>query len=606
MSRSLLAVLAALCGLTASALAQAADGSASGGDAQLGKTIADFSARDFHGKPRALAEWSDKQAVVLVFLGVDCPLAKLYAPRLSELSKQYAPHGVQFVGIDSNAPDTPTKLAAFAKTFGIDFPVLHDAGNVVADQIGAARTPEIFVLDRQRVVRYHGRIDDQYAVGASREKVNKRELVSALDEVLAGKAVTQPSTSFTGCIIARAPETAPHGDVTYSQHVASIVNHHCRECHREGELAPFPLTTYDEVAGWAATIREVVSEDRMPPWFADERHGKFSNDCSLAPAEKQTLLTWIDNGCPAGDLAKVPQPPAYTVGWRIGEPDAVYRMPEAFTVPAEGTVEYQHFVIDPQLKEDVWISAAEARPGNAAVVHHIVLFAVPPGVNLSNPGQAQQLGRMIAIYSPGMNPWKYPAGTAVKIEAGTKFVIQGHYTPNGVEQQDRSHVGLKFADPATVKRTVRYGMVVNATFAIPPHAADTEVVAKHRFPKDFLLLNLFPHMHYRGKSFRFEAEYPDGTREVLLDVPRYDFNWQLRYDLTEPKKMPKGTQLICTAHFDNSDANPTNPDPSRTVRFGLQSWEEMLVGYYTIVPAEEDRVAQSAESTKARGTVAGQ
>jgi hypothetical protein len=228
-----------------------------------------------------------------------------------------------------------------------------------------------------------------------------------------------------------------------------------------------------------------------------------------------------------------------------------------------------------------------------AVVHHVVLFAVPPGVQLDRLEEAQAQGKMIPIYAPGMNPWRYPEGSAYKIEKGSKFVIQTHYTPNGMAQADRSYVGLKLADPAKIKRRVGYGMAVNPALKIPPGAEDYQAVASTRFLRDTLLLNLFPHMHYRGKSFRFEAEYPDGTKEVLLDVPRYDFNWQLRYDLAEPKFLPKGTRLLCTAHFDNSDSNPWNPDPSATVRFGLQSWEEMLVGYYATVPAAEQPIAKS-------------
>jgi peroxiredoxin len=582
------AVIACLGSLTPG-LARAAD------DALLGKSVSDFSLRDFHGNAHTLAQYDQKKLVVMAFLGAECPLARLYAPRLAELARQYAEKGVVFLGVDSNAHDTPTKLTAFANSYKVEFPLLVDAGNVLADAVGATRTPEVFVLDAKRAVRYHGRVDDQFTVGASREKVGRRDLAVALDELLADKPVATPSTTFTGCLISRVRKTEPQGDITYARDVAAIVNRHCVECHREGELAPFPLTTYEEVAPWAETIREVVGAGRMPPWFADPRHGKFSNDCSMSDEARRTLFAWIDNGCPEGDPADLPPKPIFTTGWRMGEPDVVYHMPEPFDVPAEGTVEYQYITVAPKLEKDYWVSVAEARPGNAAVVHHVVLFAVPPLVKLNRLEEAQSMGQMIAVYAPGMNPWRYPQGTAMKIAAGSMLVIQMHYTPNGTRQQDRSYVGLKLVDPASVKQEVRYGMVVDAAFEIPPHADNYQVVARKRFLRDSYVLNLFPHMHYRGKSFRFEAEYPDGRREVLLDVPRYDFNWQLRYDVAEPKFMPKGSRLICTAHFDNSADNPLNPDPTQTVRFGLQTWEEMLVGYYTTIRAPSDTETASTK-----------
>lgn len=565
-------------------------------DNLLGKQVEDFSLRDFHGNVHTLSQYADKKAVVLAFLGAECPLAKLYGPRLSELSREFAERGVAFLGLDANSHDTPTKLARFAQAYKVEFPLLKDAGNAVADRVGATRTPEIFLLDGKRVVRYHGRVDDQFLVGVQRGKATSRDLAAALEELLAGKEVSKPSTHFTGCLIARSHKIEPKGQVTYSSHVAAIFNRRCVECHREGELAPFPLGAYEEVVGFADNIREVVSEGRMPPWQADPQYGKFSNDCNLSAKEKETILAWVDDGCPEGDRADLPAPPKFTAGWRMGEPDIVYTMPDAYNVPAEGTIDYQYFTVAQDLQEDMWVVAAEGRPGNPAVVHHVVLFAVAPGARLSRPEEVQGMGKFIAIYAPGMNPWTYPEGSAVKIEKGSSFVLQLHYTPNGTPQQDRSYVGLKLVEESKVRHRVNYGMAVNANILLPPGAADVELKSGARFARDTLLLSLFPHMHYRGKAFRFHAEYPDGSTEVLLDVPRYDFNWQLRYDLAEPKFMPKGTRLRCTAHYDNSENNPWNPDPTATVRFGLQTWEEMMVGYYATMAAPQ-QVAAKAESS---------
>lgn len=557
----------------------------------VGSQVDDFTLRDFRGKVHHLADYADRQVVVLAFLGVDCPLVKLYAPRLNALAEEFAERGVALLGINSNVQDTPTDISAFANRHGISFPILKDAGNVVADQVGAMRTPEIFVLDEDRVVRYHGRVDDQYGVGYQRASLSRRDLAEAVEELLAGKEVSVATTAAPGCFIGRVREIEPHGDVTYANQVSRILNRRCVECHRGGELAPFPLTSYDEVIGWGDTIREVVDLGRMPPWFADPRYGEFSNDCRMSDEEKKLLFTWIDNGMPEGDPGDLPEPPQFITGWRIGEPDLVFRMEEPFTVPAEGTVDYQHFIIDTNLEEDVWIQAAEARPGNTSVVHHIVAFAAPKGATAGSDRRGQVFGQMLAVYAPGMPPWQYPEGTAMRMPAGSRVVLQMHYTPNGTEQEDASYVGFRLADPEQVSKRIRYGIALNTALAIPPHDPDHQVVAKTRFRRDTLLLNLFPHMHYRGKSFRFDAIYPDGTTEVLLDVPNYDFNWQLRYDFAEPKRLPGGTTIVCTGHFDNSADNPRNPDPDETVRFGLQSWEEMLAGYYTIVPAHEDLTA---------------
>ncbi len=566
--------------------------------ATLGVQVDNFALRDFHGNEHALSDFADRKVVVLALVGTECPLVKLYAPRLAELANEFSSRGVQFVGIDANVQDSPTEIGRFVQEFKFSFPVLRDAGNALADRLNAERTPQVFVLDQNRAVRYAGRIDDQFGVGFHKAKAERRDLASAIEELLADKPVSQPLTEASGCLIGRVRKVEPHGDVTYSNQVARILNKHCVECHRAGELAPFSLSSYEDTIGWADMIAEVVEQRRMPPWFASPEYGHFSNDLSMTDADKQFLKTWIDNGCPEGDRSQLPPAPTFTSGWRMGTPDAVYEMKESYSVPAEGVVDYQYFQIDPGFTEDKWISLAEARPGNPLVVHHVVLFSLPPGTKIRAPEEAQAQGQMIAVYAPGMPPWQYPEGTGLKVAAGSTFYIQMHYTTCGSVQQDRSLIGLKFADPKTVKKKVMYGMAVNTGFEIPPHADNHQIISKVKFSRDMLLLNLFPHMHYRGKSYRIESELPDGTREVLLDVPRYDFNWQLRYDLVEPKFMPKGSQLICTGYFDNSAANPANPDPSKAVRFGLQTFEEMQVGYYTIVRADEDLTKREEEQPR--------
>ena len=456
-------------------------------------------------------------------------------------------------------------------------------------------TPEAFLLDRDRVVRDWGRIDDQYGfktgAGYVKPKLNERFLANALEEVLAGKPVTKPVVKADGCLIGRVKHQ-PHGDVTYSNQIARILNSRCVSCHRAGEVAPFAMTSYDEVQGWAEMIGEVVSEGRMPPWFADPQFGHFANEARLTDDEKSLIATWINNGAPEGDKSQLPEPPKFVDGWQMGTPDQiVYMRDEPFDVPAEGVVRYQFFRVDPGWTEDKWVQASEARPGNRGVVHHIIVFASREGEDELGGGRGGLAG-----YAPGTQPHINQPGTAVFVPAGSKLVFQLHYTPNGSAQQDRSAVGFKFADPKSVKRTLRDGLVGDVAFKIPAFDGNFEVKGRHRFLKDTMLLSLMPHMHLRGKSFKFEAQYPDGTKEVLLDVPQYDFNWQLRYYLSEPKLMPKNTRLECTAHFDNSAENLANPDPTATVSFGEQTWEEMMFGFYTAIDPKEDRTAGKVAS----------
>jgi peroxiredoxin len=573
-----LSFLLAFCGsLLGLVVAAPSTGSGAETGSPVGRHIENFTLPDTYGRSRSLAEAGEAPAVVIAFLGTECPLARVYGRRLGEMAREYRDRGVIFAGIDANQQDSLTAVAAYAERHGIEFPMLLDTRNEIADLFGAARTPEIFVLDANRIVRYHGRVDDQYGIGIQRTVPQRRDLAIALDEILAGKQVSVPQTPATGCIIGRRRSVEPHGDITYASHVAAILNRRCVECHRDGQIAPFSLTSYDDIAGWEGMIAEVISEGRMPPWNANPEHGHFANDARLSAEEKQTLLSWIENGCPLGDPAEIPPAPEFADGWRIPEPDAVvYMRDEPYDVPATGVVDYQYFEVDPGFTEDKFVTSLEARPGNPAVVHHIIAFLKPPGEK-----ERRGLGSMLIGYAPGTSPLIFPDGAAVRIPKGSKLIFELHYTPNGVAQSDRSYIGMTFTEEENVTRTIGGGEALNHEFQIPPGESDHVVTATRKSPRDVLLISLTPHMHLRGKSFRYDIQYPDGTEEVLLDVPEYDFNWQLRYELAEPKMIPKGSVLTCTAVYDNSEANPNNPDPTRTVGWGQQSWDEMMIGFYT-------------------------
>ncbi|MBL8818643.1 MAG: redoxin domain-containing protein [Planctomyces sp.] len=547
-------------------------------------TVVDLNAitlPDSYGNEQKLGAIAGSGTRVIAFIGTECPMAKLYGPRLRDLAKQFAARTesgpvVSFIGVCSNVQDSLTEVQAYTNRSGIEFPILMDSDQKLADLLGVTRTPEVVVLDDQAVIRYRGRIDDQYGVGVAKLAPTSKYLVDAVEQLIAGSEIRQPETKSTGCLIGRRRRPESRGEITYSRHIAPIFNQRCVECHRDGEIAPFSLTRYEETRGWEFMIAEVVRDERMPPWNANPDHGQFRNDARLTDEEKTLIRTWIENGSPEGDPKELPDAPTFTKGWRIPEPDLIIPVrSEPFEVPATGVVDYQYFQVDPGFTEDKYVIAAEARPGNTAVVHHIIAFLQLPGE------KGISLGRMLIGYAPGTSPLVFSDDTAIRIPAGSKILFEMHYTPNGTAQSDLSQIAMKFVDGSKVRNEVVGLEALNERLTIPANAANHVITAQERFREDTTLLSLTPHMHLRGKAFRYEALYPDGTKEILLDVPRYDFNWQLRYEFSEPRLMPAGTVVTCIAAFDNSSDNPNNPDPDKDVRWGQQSWEEMMIGFFT-------------------------
>ena len=420
-------------------------------------------------------------------------------------------------------------------------------------------------------------------------------------------------TLWLGSAVFVSAATAPP-QVTYYKDVLPVLQKNCQTCHRPGEAAPMSFLTYDSTRPWAKGIKTAVLTKKMPPWFADPHYGKFSNDRSLSQAEIDTLVAWADNGAAAGNPKEAPKPIEWFEGWRIGKPDVVLSMPIAFNVPASGTIDYQYIRIPTGFTEDKYVQLAEARPGNPQVVHHIIAFLrepdnpwmkdVAPGVPFvpraqqrQNEGQQNRnqrgegggigSGDWLAGYAPGTLPSVMKPGQAKLVKAGSDIILQMHYTATGKAATDISRIGITFA---TAKPTERVLMLAatTANFAIPPGDPNYQVDAKLTLQDDAMLLDLLPHMHFRGKSFEYRVTYPSGEKEVLLSVPKYDFNWQLTYDLAQPKLLPKGTVIECTAHYDNSANNPYNPDPTKEVRFGEQTWEEMMFGFMEVaVPLDK-------------------
>lgn len=382
-----------------------------------------------------------------------------------------------------------------------------------------------------------------------------------------------------------AGQTAP----TFTRDVAPIVQERCQGCHRPDGVAPFALLTHEHFAARLPRVRRAVAARRMPPWHAAGDFGVFANDRRLRPAERSLLLDWIDAGAPEGDPEHLPAPPDFTEGWRIGEPDLVFEIPETVEVPAEGVVPYQYFRVPTGLAEDTWVEAVEVVPGNRRVVHHIIVNVVRGRAGfMTGPSEDPRTAGSLGSYVPGGEPRIYEPGTGRRIPAGAELVFQLHYTPDGRPQRDRSKIGLVLSREAP-RFAVRTGLVADPFIWIPAGEARHEMQAEQVMERDVYLLSMTPHMHLRGKSFEYRARFPDGREKLLLRVPDYDFDWQTTYRLAEPLLLPAGTRVECTAVYDNSAANPRNPDPTRNVSWGEQTENEMMIGFY------EYRLAQPEE-----------
>jgi len=398
-------------------------------------------------------------------------------------------------------------------------------------------------------------------------------------------------TMATALVMRPAPAAAADSAPTFSKDVAPILYKNCVECHRPTSMAPMALRTFEEVRPWARAIKQRVVRREMPPWHADPNVGKFANDMSLKQAEIDTIAAWVDAGAPEGSKTDLPPMPEFSEGWSIGKPDLIFKMVRPFTVPADGLVPYTYITVPTNLKEDIWVRGIELKPTDRRVVHHIISDLVEgtgqpvdPTPRTTRDRTRREVGGGIGGYVPGRVYELFEEGVARKIPAGSEIVLQMHYTTIGQEVTDQTEIGVVLAkEPPAKLRTGGGGSMPNNSFVIPPGHPNYEVTAQRTMDKDSYLSSVYPHMHVRGKDVTYKLIYPDGREETVLHVPKYDFNWQTSYRLAEPKFMPKGTTLKVIAHFDNSAANKYNPDPTATVRWGDQTWEEMLIGYYNTI-----------------------
>ncbi len=585
------------------------------GNANAAKTFPDFKIQSTNAKAAktksvTLASASEltpatgnTAVTVVCFLGTECPLAKLYASRLVELEQKYAGDNVRFLGLFPNLQDSPDDLRAFGSDFGIKFPIGKDDDQHLADALAVKRTPEVFLVSNSdRQILYRGRIDDQYSPGIARKAPSRNDLRIAIDQALAGEPVAVARTDPEGCLIGRGRKTvSKNPTVTWANQVSRIVAKNCLQCHRTNEIGPFSMEQYDEVVGWADMMMETISEKRMPPWHADPAVGNFLNERSMSQSDIETLEQWIDDGMPFGNREQLPPAPPAVAGWNLPkEPDLVIPMSSTpFSVPADGVVDYQYFVVNPEFKTDRWISAVEVRPGNRSVVHHSIVFIRPPD------GTAPAGVGWLGAYVPGQRGLEYQPNRARFVPAGSRLVFQQHYTTTGKAEEDITDVGIVFADEDKIDSELITLMAINQDFEIKPNEKSHRVTASiSGFGEGRKLISVSPHMHFRGKSFkawihRGESTSPDQTSpELMINVPRYDFNWQHAYQFTDQPILDDVESIRVEVEFDNSASNPFNPDPSAWVMWGDQTFEEMAVAFFDVERPRKFAAATAAEKSQ--------
>jgi len=588
MKRALLFLISLLSGLSCTGSAFALS---------PGERVDNFRLLDHNGASHELYYLSDAKAIVLMTYGNGCDIVRNTLPTLKEIREKYRAQGVEFLLIDSNLQDGRDAIAEEAAEFGIDFPILVDESQLIGEALGIARTADVLVIDPKTwKLTYRGPVDDRLAYGAQRPAATKPYLADALNAALSGKPPAVAQVEALGCLV-NLPERdrrQEHAQISYSEQIAPLLTAKCASCHRAGGGAPWAMSGYDMIRGFAPMIREVVRTQRMPPWHADPHYGSFVGERTMSVEDTRMLVHWIEAGAPRGSgpdpLLKL-EPS--TSEWTLGKPDLIVEVP-AYDVPATGVINYQYPRAANPLGRDVWIRAIEILPGNRSIVHHVLVGLDDPGNGAQRAirGQIGELGG----YAPGKNAVPYPEDSGIFLRKEAGFRFQMHYTPNGKAATDVTRVGLFFYDKPP-KYSMHMALMLDTALAIPANTKEYKARLEHVLDRNIVLYTLLPHAHLRGRAARFTAVYPNGRKEILLSVPKYDFNWQTTYALDPPKPIPAGTHIVLDMTWDNSAQNPANPDPNRVVHWGEQTWDEMNVGWMRYRYAEEDGAERNAENT---------
>jgi peroxiredoxin len=545
---------------------------ASAASADSATRVDNFRLNDDRGATHELYYLSDMKAVVLFAQGNACAAANSSAASLKALRDQYKSQGVVVLGINSNLNESREAIVKATADAGIDMPILTDDTQLIGESLGLTKNGEVLVINPATwELAYRGNVE---------------QAGDAVSAVVGGQAVKAAQTPVTGCAIAM-PERAKratHANISYTKTIAPILEDKCVACHRDGGIGPWAMSSYELVRGFAPMIREVVRTQRMPPWHADPHYQAFSNDRSLTKEQAKTLVHWIEAGAPRGAGADplLSQKKTWSE-WSLGTPDLIVKTPP-FKVPATGVVPYQNVSVENPLDHDVWIRAVDYVPGARSVLHHVIASA----------GSGRFGGASLNNYVPGAGPLIIPDDNGIFLPKGAKFQFQMHFTTNGKEATDVTQFGMYFMkDPP--KYNYRALIFAQPGLRIPAGAKEHTEKASQTLKKDSLVFSTHPHSHFRGKSAKFVAYLPDGSQQVLLNVPRYDFNWQTTYEMKEPVMLPAGTRIEYTTVFDNSSQNKANPDPTREIRWGEQTTEEMVFGVVRYRQLVEDGSANLPE-----------
>ena len=560
----------------------------------------DFTLADLAGKTWKLHDQKSKVTVV-AFLSSECPMSRAYLPTLAELAKKYAEKGVAVVGVFTDADATAEQVAEHAKEFKIPFPLFRDETHASVTALGAKVTPEVFLLDDKFAVRYRGRIDDGYSARLkAKPAVMREDLVLALDEVLAGKAVTVAETKAFGCPLGEPAKKAIANDtaVTFYKDVLPVLQAHCQSCHRPGQVGPFSLTNYKQAAKWADSCLEEVKAKKMPPWKA-EKNDLLTGSRAVPESAIKVLEKWVKQGLLEGDPKDAPPAPKFTEGWALGEPDLILEAPEEVTVGANGKDLFRVVVFPTNLPEDKFIAAMEVKPGNPRVVHHTLQMIDTdsrasklqldakkkakaddadrgPGYSVSMGwGFLPNPGNLLGGWAPGLLPKRLPEGIGQTLPKGADVCVQFHFHRTGKEEKDRTKIGIYFAK-GPIKETYRSVAATGLFKTIPAGEKAFKVETSWKLMDEVSVYRLVPHMHLLGREVELFATMPGEKERLLIRIPEWDYNWQEQYELKVPLKLPKGTILKVRATFDNSKDNPNNPtSPPKDVRFGEQTTDEM-------------------------------
>jgi mono/diheme cytochrome c family protein/peroxiredoxin len=575
--------------------------------AKLGTKIANISFKDAAGKSSALYGLDAKKAVVVVVLNFDCPNSTSYSPILADMAKTYRDKGVTFVGVCPTDDEDAASIARKAGEYKLGFPVYKDDQRAAVEALKAEITPEVFVLDHNFVLRYRGRIDDAYTARLKKNRtVSSHDLKNALDEIVAGKAVSTPLTKAVGCPVDDARTSKKDGQVTYYRDVLPILQNNCQSCHRPGEVGPFSLITYKQAVRWASDIKDYTKSRQMPPWKITEGLA-FRNERRLSDKDIATLAAWANNGTPEGDPKDAPKAKEYVDGWMLGKPDLILQPKEDFVVGPGGRDLFRCFVLPTNLNEDKYVVAIEVKPTNPRVVHHTLNFIDSQGRGRQlqdraqeqekdkkpdeydrGPGYSMAMGvgfqpnGALSGWAPGQLPNKLPDGYGWYLPKGSDIVMQVHYHRDGRLEKDRTQIGIYFAKKTEGIKPYKAGVIagqfqrVGLFPGIPANEAKYAIHGRISVREDCTLYSVMPHMHLVGKQIKVTLRPADGDPKTLLAIKDWDYNWQETYFLKQPLKLKVGDVLEVEAVYDNSRNNPNNPnDPPKTVFIGEQTTNEM-------------------------------